>query len=527
MQSDLKALEFEAVRRMLEKLTSTPYGAEAARHIEPAPDLNLARAMLAAVTAARSALDAGAMPALREVPDMRAALRQAANPGAALPGTALRNLQQVIAAVAALRPAVAARPDLYPGPQEHLDPPLLLVQRLDRTILPSGRVREDASPRLDELAGQIRTLRQEVVGALTARIQRPDIRGAVSADRIVWQGGRAVLAVAPGQVERIRGVRRGTAGGRGDQLVEPMEVIARNNRVEALVGQQEVETQVLLRELTGLLRDHLAALGHMLDALTWIDLAVAAGKLSAQFNAHAPQLVDMPRLQLDRAYHPALLLQFTGDQGPRPVPLSLTLDAYQPMLIVTGPNTGGKTVVLKTVGLLVTMAHCGLHIPAEGDCIIGNFSRVIVDIGDPQSLYHHLSTFAGHVEALKRILRDAGSGTLVLLDELGTGTDPEEGAALAMAVLDELAARQVQGIVTTHLAPLKAFAAHHRGLTNASMAFDEERLKPTYQLQIGTSGRSLGLVIARNSGLPEEVVERARAYLHGMAASRERTPDDC
>lgn len=522
MQSDLKALEFEAVRRLLEKLTSTPYGAEAARHIEPAPELSVARAMLAAVTAARVALDAGEAPVLTEVPDVRAALRQASQSGTALSGTALRNLRQVLATISGLRSAVAAHPGLYPGPLEHLDPPLPVVQRLDRTILASGRVREDASPRLGELAEQIRVLRQDVVAVLTARIQRPDLEGAaVSADKIVWQGGRAMLAVAPGQVERIGGVRRGTSGGRGDQLVEPMEVIARNNRAEALSGQQEVEIQALLREVTEFLRGHLAVLGRMLDALTWIDLALAAGKLSAQFNAHAPQMVDVPRIQLDRAYHPALLLQFAGGQGPRPVPLSVTLDAHQPMLIITGPNTGGKTVVLKTVGLLVTMAHCGLHIPADGDCIIGDFSRVIVDIGDPQSFYHHLSTFAGHVEALKRILRDAGRGTLVLLDELGTGTDPEEGAALAMAVLDELAARHVQGIVTTHLAPLKAFAAHHDWLTNASMAFDEARLQPTYQLQIGTTGRSLGLVIARKNGLPQEVVERAQAYLRRMT-----TPQD-
>ncbi len=524
MQSDLKALEFDAIRRLLEKLTSTPYGAEAARHIEPAPEPGAARAMLAAVTAARAALDAGEAPLLREVPDIRAALRQTSSPGAALPGTALRNLRQVITAVAALRPAVAARPALYPGPMDHLDPPPEVVQCLDRTVLASGRVREDASPRLDALAGQIRTARQEVTDGLAACIGRSGLGGAAPADRIVWQGARAMLAVTAGQAGRVRGVRRGAAGAKGDLLVEPMEVIAANNRVEALVGQQEVETQALLREVTGFLREHLPALGRMLDALTWIDLALAAGKLSAQFNAHAPQLADAPLLRLDRAYHPALLLQFAGGGESYPVPLSLTLDARQPMLIVTGPNTGGKTVVLKTVGLLVTMAHCGLHIPAEGDCIIGNFSRVLVDIGDPQSLQHHLSTFAGHVAMLTRILRDAGSGTLVLLDELGTGTDPEEGAALAMAVLDELAARHVQGIVTTHLAPLKAFAAHHSGLTNASMAFDEERLQPTYQLQVGKSGRSLGLVIARKNGLPDAVVERARAYLRAMAPAPDETP---
>ncbi len=516
MQSDLKTLEFDAVRQLLERLTSTPYGAEAARHIEPAPELNTARAMLASVTAARTALDTGALPVLKDVPDIRAALRQASQPGAALSGPALRNLRQVIAAAGTLRQAVAAYPALYPGAAAHLDAPPEVLQRLDRTILSSGRVREDASSRLEALAGEIRTVRGEVTEALAACAKRHDLRGAAT-ERVVWQGGRAMLAVAAEDVERVRGVRRGAASGKGNVLVEPMEVIAANNRAETLAGQQEVETLSLLRELTGFLGDHLPALDRMLDALTWIDLATAAGKLSAQFNAHAPQLTDTPQLHLDRAYHPALLLQFAAGGERAPVPLSLKLDAGQPMLIVTGPNTGGKTVVLKTVGLLVTMAHCGLHIPAEGLCTVGDFSRVIVDIGDPQNLQHHLSTFAGHVATLVRILRDAGRGTLVLLDELGTGTDPEEGAALAMAVLDELVARQVQGVVTTHLGPLRTFAAQREGLTNAAMTFDAEQLRPTYQLEIGASGRSLGLVIARRNGLPDELVERAQAYLRAMA----------
>jgi DNA mismatch repair protein MutS2 len=255
----------------------------------------------------------------------------------------------------------------------------------------------------------------------------------------------------------------------------------------------------------------------MLDALTWIDLAMAGGHLSVHLNASAPTLVDEPLVVLDRAYHPALLLQFARGEGGRPVPLSIRLDETQPMLIITGPNTGGKTVVLKTVGLLVTMAHCGLHVPAEGGCTIGNFSRVIVDIGDAQSLYHHLSTFAGHVEVLKRVITEADAGTIVLLDELGTGTDPEEGAALAMAVLDELAGRQVRGIITTHLSPLKAFAEQHAHLRNASMEFDRERLTPTYRLEIGASGVSHGLTIARNNGLPAELVERAHDHLRTFA----------
>ncbi|MHB8453109.1 MAG: endonuclease MutS2 [Acidiferrobacterales bacterium] len=521
MRSDLKALEFDAVRRLLEKLATTPYGADAARNIEPAPDIGVARGMLAAVTAARSALDAGDAPSLKGTPDVRAALRQAAQPGAALSGIALHNLRQVILEIGGLKAAVSTRPDLYPGPKEHLSPPTEIEIQIDRTINPSGRVRDNASPRLAALAKQIGELRQEVIDALRVRLKQPDLRTNVSAEMIVWQGARAFVSLPADCAELVAGVHRGKAAGGRNHLVEPMEVVSRNNRLETLNGQQEVESQVVLRETTSLLRTHLESLGRMIDALTWIDLALAGGHLSRHLNAHAPRLTDKACLLLDRAFHPALLLRFADGQGPEPVPLSLALDSAQPMLVITGPNTGGKTVVLKTVGLLITMAHCGLHIPAEGNCLIGDFSRVIVDIGDPQSLYHHLSTFAGHVEKLKRLLSEADAGTLVLLDELGTGTDPEEGAALAMAVLEELARRGVYGIVTTHLSPLKEFASQHEHLTNASMLFDEEKLVPSYRLSIGTIGRSLGLVIAEKNGLSVEVVDRARQHLRRIAPRHE------
>jgi DNA mismatch repair protein MutS2 len=261
------------------------------------------------------------------------------------------------------------------------------------------------------------------------------------------------------------------------------------------------------------------ALERMLGALTWVDLAFAAGQLSHHMNAHAPRLVEEPRVRLEEAYHPLLLVRFADGSGPQPVPLSVTLDGADPLLLITGPNTGGKTVALKTLGLLTVMAWCGLHIPAERDCEIGRYARVMVDVGDSQSLFHHLSTFAGHVEVLKRILEEADGETLVLLDELGTGTDPEEGAALAMAVLDELLERRVQGIVNTHLPPLKDYAAGRGGIRNAAMQFDHEHLAPTYRLVIGEPGVSLGLTIARRNGLPEALVERARAHLAAIAGS--------
>lgn len=517
MQSDLKALEFDAIRRLLERLAATPYGAEAARQLTPAPSLGVAREMQAAVTAARQAVDAYQVPRIGTTPDVRAALRQASPPGAALAATALGNLRTTLNLGETLHSFVAQFPDLYRratswrGPRE-------LFALFEKTLSHANRLREDATPELNALHIELRAARSAVEEALRSRMREPDIADAFDEhSRPQWHGARGVIAIRQAFVERLKGVRRGTSGGGRDVLLEPMEVVALNNRLEVLSGQVDAQNQIALRAITNEIRKFLPGLNRLIDAIAWIDLALAAGHLSAAMNAAAPTLVDEPVVRLRQAYHPHLLLQFRDKHISTLRPLDISIDAEQPMMVITGPNTGGKTVVLKTVGLLVTMAHCGLHIPSEERCEIGDFSRVVIDVGDKQSLYHHLSTFAGHVEVLKRLLQESDANALVLLDELGTGTDPEEGAALAMAVLDELARRGVHGIVTTHLSPLKAFAAEHPYLVNASMRFDHHNMTPTYELAIGIAGESLGLLIAEKNGLPTELISHARAYLKTLA----------
>ena len=513
MQSDLKVLEFDGIRRILERLTFSPYGADAARNLEPAPDLSIARSMQAAVTAARQIVDAYVMPRIQQVPDIRAALRQANQAGAALPASALHHLRTLMQIGLTLRQLVAEYPALYS--QIHsLKAPASLVEALDQSINPAGRLREDANAELDALHKQFHQVQATLEAQLKALMRAPEQAGFFDEQsRVQWHGRRAVLAVKAAHADQIKGVRRGSAGGGRDVLMEPIESIAHNNRLETLNGQIEGQNQIVLRAVTDVVREHLDDLNQLVDALTWIDLALAAGQFSAALNATPPQLVDEAKLSLQQAYHPQLLLQFQEKNIAQIVPLTIELSAQQAMMVITGPNTGGKTVVLKTVGLLVTMAHCGLHLPAEGHCVVGNFNRVIVDVGDKQSLHNHLSTFAGHVEVLKRLLEQADARTLVLMDELGTGTDPEEGASLAMAVLDELATRKVHGIVTTHLTPLKAFADQHAYLSNASMRFDYATLSPTYQLELGHAGKSLGLIIAEKNGLPVQLVDQARIYL--------------
>lgn len=519
MQSDLKALEFSVIQRLLENASVTPYGKDAARELEPAPELALAQRMQDAVTAAREALDRNDPPPLPEdVPDIRPALRQARTPGAALNPRALANIRQTLGIAMDLQEAVRSRPPLLPAGMGRLDVPAELVEALDRTVTGVGKLRDDASETLTAKRQELERLQSEAADAIRQRTRKRDIRDAVNeSEALAWHGQRAVLQIHQKASEKVKGVRRGSAMGGRDQLIEPVEAVQTNNRIESVSGEIHTEEQRILREVTGVVREHQEAVESVISALTWIDLALAGGKFSAAVNAHPPKLVTECQVSLDQAYHPLLLLQFAEGKAPQPVPVSLALGPEESMMLITGPNTGGKTVALKTLGLIVTMAHCGLHVPAEGDCTVGAYERVMVDVGDRQSLYHHLSTFAGHVEVLKRILDEADARSLVLLDELGTGTDPEEGAALAMAVLDELLDRGVQGIVNSHLSPLKGFAEQRNKLTNASVRFDREALAPTYELEVGVPGRSLGLLVAERNGLPAELVQRARGHLEQIA----------
>lgn len=521
MQSDLKALEFDGIRRIIERLTFTPYGADAARNLEPAPNLAIARQMQESVTAARQVVDAYLVPKIQNTPDIRAALRQANQAGAALPASALHNLRLVMQLGLTLRTLVGNYAALYEQ-IHYLKAPADLIAALDKTVNPAGRLRDDATPELAAMHHQYHEVQSGIETQLKSLMRSPEYAAYFDdSSRVQWHGMRAVLSVRAVNADKVKGVRRGSSGGGRDVLMEPIEVVAHNNRLETLNGQIEGQNQIVLRATTDVVREHLDELQHLVDGITWVDLALAAGQFSAALNATPPKLVDEPRVRLEQAYHPQLMMQFQEKNISRIVPLDIDLGGNHSMMVITGPNTGGKTVVLKTVGLLVTMAHCGLHLPAEGECVIGNFSRVIVDVGDKQSLHNHLSTFAGHVEVLKRLLNEADAQTLVLMDELGTGTDPEEGASLAMAVLDELAARKVHGVVTTHLTPLKAFADQHAYLSNASMRFDYATLTPTYQLVFGQAGASLGLIIAEKSGLPASLIGQAREYL--TAIQREKS----
>ena len=508
-EQDQKTLEFGVIRRLLEHQAATAYGVDAARNLAPAADVAEALRFQYAVTAARRLLESGTPMDLAGTPDVRPALRQARTEGSVLPGTTLYHL--VLLRDRGQRIAVWERTEpVLCGEATDLEPLEALVGDLRSAVLPNGQMKPEASLRLRALHANAEQLRMEIQTLLKTRLEA--VKLPIRPDSLAWPGGRGALVLPHTSADAVKGVRRGTAATGRQVVVEPMEVVGPNNRLEVLTGQLEAEQTLLRRQFTDRIREVLPLWRALVTVLAWVDLAIAAARISIQFNASPPTLVEEPILVLDRAYHPGLLVQFASDTtGVPPVALSLTIDEERRMVIITGPNTGGKTVVLKTVGLLVLMARCGLHIPAEGLCTVGLFHKLVVGIGDNQSLYHHLSTFAGHVETLKRLMTEADERTLVLIDELGTGTDPEEGAALAMAVLDELSLRRVPGLITTHLPPLKTY--ERAGIVRACMEFDESRLAPTYRLLFGAAGASHGLTIAGRNGLPAALIARARGYL--------------
>ena len=514
MTYDLDILDFENIRRTLKQLTCTPYGEESISQLAPAPSPQIAYSMQQSVTTARCCVDEKIDLNLGEVPNIRAALRQAASLGSMLSSSALFNIAQILKASKKLSSLIETHKLLFPASMPQMAIPDSLLGKIEKSISDAGRLREDASEKLQQQQSQMQVFKKEAESLINDYCRKNKIIEYLADNgKIRWQNERAVVGVKSENLDEVKGVIKGSQSGGREQLVEPLVALAANNSIERLSQQITTEQQRILRELTESVRQSVDDIQNLLDALAWVDVAFAAGKLSAQMNAHPPKLVDEAHISLNQAYHPMLLIQFLQGKISAPVPLSLTLDKNLPYILITGPNTGGKTVVLKTVGLLQIMAQCGLHIPAEGDCTIGWFDTVMVDMGDRQSMYHQLSTFAGHVEVMKELLNNAGGRSLFLLDELGTGTDPEEGAALAMAMIDRLIESNSFGIVNTHLAPLKPYGEQHSKINHAAMQFDQTTLSPTYELKFGVCGNSFGLVIAQRNGLPEEITRSAGEYL--------------
>src|SRR5579859_954438 len=391
-----------------------------------------------------------------------------------------------------------------------------LESHIEESISEDGEVLDSASPDLRRLRSEIRGAQQRLQERLGTLVN--EFRSALQEPIITMRSDRYVLPVRAEARGQVKGIVHDQSGSGATVFVEPLVVVDMNNRLRQLHIAERQEVERILTELSAEVAKDGPYVRLAVELLAELDLHLAKARYASLINASEPKMNTQGRLKLVAARHPLL----TG----KVVPIDFRLGEEFTMVVITGPNTGGKSVALKTVGLLCLMAQAGLHIPARDDSELPVYQDVFSDIGDEQSIEQSLSTFSSHLSRIVEILRDATPGCLVLLDELGAGTDPSEGSALARAILTHLSERGVETIATTHYSELKVFAHERPGIANASVEFDVETLSPTYRLSIGLPGRSNALAIATRLGLPQEIVGHAREFLGSEGVAMETLLQD-
>ncbi|PYO39527.1 MAG: endonuclease MutS2 [Gemmatimonadetes bacterium] len=515
--SVLETLEFPAALERVAALAVGPLGAARIRARRPGSDADAIRAALAQVAELQSLLITDDSIRAEPVPDIAPALDLLAVPGSALDGP---TLALVAAALVASRHTAAELGRLAKDAPRtaalRVDPPPKEVDaRLAASIAPDGEVLDGASRDLARARKAVRETRQRLVARLEALLHGLDPQDTVADATVTVRNNRYVIPVRATSRARVGGIVHDASASRATMFVEPPEVIELGNELRDLEAAEQREVQRVLRELTDLLRPHRERLAAAWEMCVAFDDLCARARYAVEVNGFAPTVGAGP-LEIRAGRHPLLE---GGDVVVVPFDLELARDEWT--VLVSGPNTGGKTVLIKAVGLACLLAQSGVIPPIGPQSRLPVFHEVFADIGDRQSIAASLSTFSAHVAAVRDILEHAGPASLVLLDEIGSGTDPAEGAALAAATLQALTRRHAVTLATTHLGALKKLGAETVGIVNASLQFDAETLTPTYRLLKGVPGRSYGLAIARRLGVPADVLREAE----GAVPDAERALD--
>jgi DNA mismatch repair protein MutS2 len=506
-------LEFPAVLELLGGYLSGPLTAPILDAVEPHTRLDAIRRLLEQAKEAREYLRESPRPSLGSLRDPRPLLEKLRIEGAALAAL------EIFALTELARAALEMQRLFVKCPLARLDEWARsladfrnLVTELEGKIHPDGSVDSSASPELARIRRSIERLRVEVQAVLERLLRHLSREGVLQDAVVTLRNDRFVIPVRAEEKRRVQGVVHGASSSGATVFLEPMETLPLNNELAELQDRELAEIQRILGEFSRKLRERRDDLVRATEILSELDLAFAKAEFARQYDACIPEFGAERALALEDARHP-LLEKTLRAQGKSPVPLSIELKPPKIMMIVSGPNTGGKTVALKTLGSAVLMAQAGIPVPAA-EFKLPVFRRVLADIGDQQSIEANLSTFSAHVQNIQRMAEVAGEKDMVLMDELGTSTEPNEGAALAVAILEHFRERGSMTLVTTHHSRLKAYAAETPEALNAAMEFDELTLQPTYRLLSGLPGKSSALDIAQRLGLETSIVEKARTLLH-------------
>lgn len=502
----LRVLEFGRILERLAHHCETPIAAARALELRPSFDDAEVRRMLAATREAHDLIARHGPPSLGSVRDPREALNRASKMGS-LGGEELFGIADAMAAMRAFAQFLKPKQTEYPlfYAQAALLPEIpRLESALFDSLEPSGEVKDGASSELRSIRQRKKTATSRILERIQSYTSGP-ARDLLSDPIYTVRDGRYVVPVKSENRGKVRGIVHDTSATGATVFVEPEDVLQLGNAVRELEAREREEISRILATLSGKVGAVAEELATGIEAVAGLDFALAKARLAFEQKAATPDVYDGHFIDVRQGRHPLL-------EAEKVVPLDLSVGKESQGVLITGPNTGGKTVALKAVGLMVAMAQSGMFVPAI-HCTIGVFTQIWADIGDEQSLEQSLSTFSGHVKNIAAALTKLKPGALVLFDELGAGTDPAEGAALAKAILATMQERGAVVVASTHYGELKAFAYSQPGFINAAMEFDSKTLRPTYRLLLGAPGASQALRIAERYGIPAEVVERAKEGL--------------
>jgi len=518
----LELLEFAKVRELVAGYGACSLGKELARELTPSTDLAWIRSELALVSEMVDALGQGLSPPFGGLHDVRMTVRRAAI-GAMLTVDQLLEVADTLTCTGNMyryRMKLDGRLTKLIELLTPIEDMGLVAKSITACLDSRGHVLDMASPDLARVRQHLANVDERVQNQIKRLLRDPELRKILRYPNATVSGDHYVLPVAVNHRHKLQGVVHRTSSTGETVFIEPAAVANLSAERTVLKAEEEREIRRVLRRLTGEVTRVAKPLTFALDIMAKLDLITAKARFSRDYRMFAPDLNTEGKLWLRQARHP--LLEYLFRQPPPPdstdpprtvVPIDVRLGHTFNLLIITGPNTGGKTVCLKTTGLLCAMAQSGLHIPAGEGSAVPIFEHILADIGDEQSLEQSLSTFSSHISRIATILQTANEKSLVLLDEMGAGTDPTEGAALGRAILDSLDTIGCRAMVTTHLGDLKTYAFNNDHAENGAVQFDIETLRPTYTLEIGQFGMSNALKIARRLKLPKELLKRANRYL--------------
>lgn len=384
-----------------------------------------------------------------------------------------------------------------------------ILRRIDQILDKYGKVKDSASPALADIRMQLHKAEGSVSRTLYSILRAAQSEGLVDKDVTpTVRDGRLVVPIAPGLKRKIKGIVHDESSTGKTVFVEPTEVVEANNRIRELEAEERREVVRILVDFTKLVRPYVNEIIYAYLLLAEIDFIRARAEFAVLVGGIEPEVQAAPVIDWISSRHPLLWLALKKQDKPV-VPLDITLTRDRHILIISGPNAGGKSVCLKTVGLLQYMLQCGLSVPMSERSTVGVFKNLMIDIGDEQSIENDLSTYSSHLLNMKNMMRQANDGTLLLIDEFGTGTEPQIGGAMAEAVLNQFVKKQAWGVITTHYQNLKHYADSHDGIANGAMLYDRHEMRPLFQLAIGQPGSSFAIEIARKTGIPEEVIKEA------------------